>query len=297
MTAPFFFKVIEKPKIWGLERWLLSGLSGDESVTTEGVPLAALIREMKGDLLGAAVYARFGAHFPLLVKFLDARQTLSVQVHPDDERARRVHQSLGKDEMWYLLACDEGATIKLGFKEPLCTEEEKRLLLSDGAAFAETLAAHRALKERVFSLPAGTVHAIGAGVRLLEVQEASDITYRVYDYDRVGADGKKRPLHRRQALETIDFSCRGAEVRYEAASGNVELVRRPLFVVNRVLVKGATELPRTVDSFRIVLPFEGNLSVNGVPCARNEVALLPACEETLRLEGDGKCLTVVTDLR
>lgn len=297
MTAPWTFDVIEKPKIWGVERWLLSGLPGDESVTKDGVGIADLIREMKGDLLGADVYARFGNHFPLLVKLLEARQTLSVQVHPDDERARRVHQSLGKDEMWYLLACEKDAKILLGFKEPLPFEEGRRLLLRDGKAFAATLASHHAVEGRVFSLPAGTIHAIGAGVRLLEVQEASDITYRVYDYDRVDADGKRRPLHRHEALAAVDFSCRGQEVSYEAASEDVELVRRPLFVVNRVVVKGAKELPRKADSFRLVVPFEGEMRVNGVSCARNEVALVPAREPALRLEGDGKCLTVFVDLR
>jgi len=228
MTAlyPFIFASIYKYKLWGGrklsthlgkdippahgcgESWEISGLPSDASVVDNGplagMALPALLDTYRDALVGTAVYARFGNRFPLLVKFIDAADDLSVQVHPGDTLAAQRHGSPGKTEMWYVIQADHGATLVAGFNQPvgaaLCREKfetgRARDILNE-----ETVATGD-----VFFLPAGRVHAIGKGMLVAEIQQASDVTYRLYDYDRVDADGNRRALHLDKAMAALDFS-------------------------------------------------------------------------------------------
>ncbi len=294
---PISFKTIEKPKIWGAEHWVLSGLPGEESETTDGVRLPDLIHEMKGALVGAAVYARYGDSFPLLAKFLDARATLSVQVHPNDEMAKRLHHALGKDEMWYLLDSDAGATLRLGFNRPMTRADGTTLLRGDISRLMDVLGTYEVKKGDVFSLPAGTIHAIGGGIRLAEIQEASDITYRVYDYDRPDKDGFMRTLHVEEACEAIDFEHQGARIDYDREKDDVELLKMTHFTVNRLFVKGRRTVDRHLDSFVMVLALDGAATVNGVLTHAGEALLVPACDNLLRLDGEATLMTVELNWR
>jgi mannose-6-phosphate isomerase len=223
---PLTFTSIYKYKLWGGrklsthlgkdvppgspcgESWEISGLPSDASVVRHGalagMPLPALVETYRGALVGQSVYERFGNRFPLLVKFIDAADDLSVQVHPGDALAAERHGSPGKTEMWYVIQADRGATLVAGFNQPV-----------SAAACRDRLAAGRVrdiLNEEpaeagdVFYLPAGRIHAIGKGVLVAEIQQASDVTYRIHDYDRADADGRRRTLHVDDALAALDFS-------------------------------------------------------------------------------------------
>ncbi len=186
------FRPIVKTLVWGSENWVLSGVPGSESVVAEG-PLA-----------GKTLPEVYGGEFPLLVKFIDARRDLSIQVHPNDELARVRHGCKGKTEMWYVTGADAGAQLLSGFSRRITPAEYERLVAED--RIVEALARHEVHEGDVFFLPAGRVHAIGGGCRLAEIQQTSDITYRIYDYGRPGLDGKPRPLHTEQARDAIDFT-------------------------------------------------------------------------------------------
>ena len=222
---PLKFKPIFKTVVWGGEKiapfkgittdqehigesWELSGVSGNESVVAEG-PLAGktiaeLVREYKGALIGEKVYASTGNEFPLLIKFIDAKSDLSIQVHPDDELAAVRHNgSKGKTEMWYVVAADEGAHLLAGLKESITPEEYAMRVAND--TITEVLADHPVKAGDVFFLPAGRIHAICGGCFIAEIQQTSDITYRIYDYGRLGLDGKPRQLHTELAKDAIDY--------------------------------------------------------------------------------------------
>ncbi len=289
--TPFRFKTILKPTIWGSERWVLSGVPGHESVAADGRPLSEIVREWKGALVGETNYARFGERFPLLAKFIDAHQNLSVQVHPDDALAARRHGSPGKTEMWYVIGTRPGARIRSGFVRPLDPACYDALVAGDGKALMDAVAVHDAHPGDVFFLPAGTVHAIGAGTFLAEIQETSDVTYRLYDYGRLDKDGRPRRLHLGEARAAIDFAALGGPTAYDRSQKDAELVRCSHFAVNRVCVDGPQEIDRAADSFVVVMCLEGAADVNGVGCAVGETLLVPAADRTLRLNGRATLLT------
>lgn len=190
------------------ESWEISGLRDNESVVAEGpmmgLTLTEVIRREGAALLGAANYARFGVEFPLLVKFIDARHDLSVQVHPDDALARQHHDSRGKTEMWYVVAADEGASLRVGFHRSVTPEEYERAVADH--TILDLMSEYAVAEGDVFFLPSGRIHTIGAGSLLVEIQQPSDITYRIYDYGRIGADGKPRELHTELARQALDFA-------------------------------------------------------------------------------------------
>lgn len=289
--TPFKFKTILKPTIWGAERWVLSGVPGNESACEDGRLLSEIVRELKGALVGEANYAKFGDRFPLLAKFIDAHQDLSVQVHPDDALAARRHGSPGKTEMWYVIGAEEGAKIRSGFVRPIDPARYGALVAGDGRALMDAIAVHDAHPGDAFMLPAGTVHAIGAGTFLAEIQETSDVTYRLYDYGRLGTDGKPRQLHVEEARDAIDFSALGGRTEYDRAQRDAELARCDHFTVNRIFVDGSAEIDRGVDSFVIVMCLEGEATVNGASCKVGETLLVPACDRVLRLGGKATLLT------
>lgn len=289
--APFRFRTIVKSLVWGSERWALSGVPGDESVAGDGRSLPEIVRELKGALVGEANYAKYGDRFPILAKFIDAHQDLSVQVHPDDALAARRHGSPGKTEMWYVIGTEPGAKIRSGFRRPLDPARYDELIAGDGRALMDAIAVHDAHPGDAFMLPAGTVHAIGAGTFLAEIQETSDVTYRLYDYGRLGLDGRPRRLHTDEAREAIDFSALGGPVAYDRSRKDAELARCEHFTVNRVRVDGADEIDRGVDSFVIVMCLDGEATVNGSSCKTGETLLVPACDRVLRLDGRATLLT------
>lgn len=225
MLYPFLFEPNLHPVVWGGSRlepwkklapsgvpvgesWEVSAVASSPSVIANGVfagrSLPEVVREYPEEILGKSVARDYHDELPLLVKFIDAEKDLSIQVHPGDEMAQRVHGKLGKTEMWYVIDAKPGAYLYAGFKEHLTPEQYKQRV-ADGT-ITEVLAKHEVHKGDVFYLPAGRVHAICSGILLAEVQQSSDVTYRIFDYNRPGMDGKPRELHTDMAAEALDFS-------------------------------------------------------------------------------------------
>ena len=308
--APIIFKPYLKDVIWGGNRicaykgirqevanigesWEISEVPGHVSVVSEGeykgLNLTELISRFGEDLLGHSVYEKYKGKFPLLVKIIDANDNLSVQVHPDDELAEKRHHSLGKTEMWYIINADKGAKIYAGLNCEITPEEYVNRIVSK--TFGEILAVHDSNPDDVFFLPAGRVHAIGAGNLLAEIQETSDITYRIYDYDRVDAQGNSRELHTDLAKDAIDYTVYD---NYKNASlpddiDDCEIVDCEHFKTNRVKIDGEKCLDLNYDSFTIVMCINGYARIY---CAEGEVvltngktALLPAKIKKIRIEG------------
>jgi mannose-6-phosphate isomerase len=211
------FTPILKTLVWGTESWVLSGVPGNESVVAEGPEAGKKITEL------------YPGQFPLLIKFIDAKRDLSIQVHPDNELAAKRHGCSGKTEMWYVIGAEPGAKLISGLKEPITPDDYVRLVEQD--RITDVLAEHAVAPGDVFFLPSGRIHAIGGGCYLAEIQQTSDITYRIYDYNRPGLDGKPRQLHTQEAKDAIDYQVY-PEYRtlYEPKqNAPVELVRCPYF--------------------------------------------------------------------
>ena len=189
------------------ESWEVSAVPNSTSVISNGAfagrDLVSVIAEYPEEILGKAVNEKYQGVFPLLAKFIDAKRDLSIQVHPNDEMAQRMHGKMGKSEMWYIIKADEGSHLYAGFKKEISPEEYHRRI-ADGT-IPEVLADHTVRTGDVFYLPAGRVHAICGGILLAEIQQSSDITYRIYDYNRPGMDGKPRELHSELAAQALDF--------------------------------------------------------------------------------------------
>lgn len=190
------------------ESWEVSAVPSSPCTIANG-PLAgrdliSIVEEYGAELLGEAVYKQYGGKLPLLVKFIDAERDLSIQVHPDDEMARREHNKFGKTEMWYIIDAEPGAALYAGFKDRITPYEYKKRV-EDGT-ICDVLARHEVHPGDVFYIPAGRVHAICGGIMLAEVQQSSDVTYRIFDYNRLGLDGKPRELHTELAAKAIDFN-------------------------------------------------------------------------------------------
>ncbi len=250
---PFKFRPLLRQTLWGGERilpfkgipagpgrvgesWELSGVAGSESVVAEG-PLAGtslpeLIGRYRGALVGEAVYARFGTEFPILVKFIDAREDLSIQVHPDDRLAAQRHGGRGKTEMWYVVEAGPGARLRSGFSRRVTPAEYERRVADH--TLTDVLQEYDIHAGDLFFLPAGRVHSIGAGAFVAEIQQTSDLTYRIYDFGRRDADGRTRELHTELAKEAIDYTvCEDYRSAYAPCPDRrVELVRCPHFVTS-----------------------------------------------------------------
>jgi mannose-6-phosphate isomerase len=190
------------------ESWELSGVVGDVSVVSNGdlngISLTQLINDYSKDLLGSDVVDRFGSNFPILIKFIDAKKDLSIQLHPNDRLAKERHNSFGKTEMWYIMDADPGSKLIVGFKKDVEKEEYKTSLKED--SLLDLLNYEEVKEGDTFFINTGKIHAIGAGVLLAEIQQTSDITYRVFDFNRKDKDGNLRELHTKQALDAIDYS-------------------------------------------------------------------------------------------
>ena len=301
--APFKGIFTAQPNIG--ESWEISAVPGHESVAVErgiigdvdlGLNLAQLIDKYKGLLVGEKVYKKYGNTFPLLVKFIDSRQDLSVQVHPDDKLAMKRHKCPGKTEMWYVVKADVGAKIYSGLKESITPEDYERLATAEPvnghSPMQDVIATHEAHQGDLYFLPAGRLHAIGAGNFLVEIQETSDITYRVYDFGRKDAHGNPRELHIEQAKEAIDYQV-WPEYRtsYDSTKPNSELIHCPYFTVNRVVVQVAAEVDLHTDSFVVVVCLWGEANINGIRVKQGETLLVPASENVLYIFGNATFLT------
>ena len=204
---PMLFKENRKTLVWGTEDWTVSAVSGSESIVENGLwaghPLPAVVSKYPQEILGKQVALQYHNQLPLLTKIIDARLDLSIQVHPNDEMAQRVHHKMGKSEMWYVLDAQPGAHLYAGFKERVTPYEYKKRV--DDGSITDVLARHEVHAGDIFYLPAGRVHAICGGIRLAEVQQSSDVTYRIFDYNRPGLDGRPRELHTELAAQAIDY--------------------------------------------------------------------------------------------
>jgi len=320
MLYPLKFEPILKTIVWGGEKiapykgieteqkhigesWELSGVAGNESVVAEGPlkgkTIAQLVKEYKGELVGEHVYANTGDEFPLLIKFIDALTDLSIQVHPNDELAAVRHNgSKGKTEMWYVVAADEGAHLLAGLTEKI-TPEQYAAKVADGT-ITDVLARYDVHPGDVFFLPAGRIHAICGGCFIAEIQQTSNITYRIYDYGRLGLDGKPREVHTELAKDAIDYTVYpDYRTHYSPEQDEEqEVVSCQYFTTSiyDLTLPYAKDLSG-IDSFMVVmcLSGEGTLEVDGeeVPVRQGETVLIPAAADDICFvpEGSMKVLT------
>lgn len=280
---PLKFDPILKDKIWGGEKlglvlnkpigeskkcgesWEISGVDGDISIVSEGPlqgrTLVELIDEFKGELVGNKVYNQFGSKFPLLIKFIDANDDLSIQVHPNDELAKERHNSFGKTEMWYVVEADDEATLISGFNKQTDKNEYREVF--EAGNLTDILNREEVYDDDVFFLPAGRVHTIGKGLLIAEIQQTSDITYRIYDFDRVDANGVGRELHVDEAVDAIDYSYYDEyKTLYDKSAGEEEIGHSNYFVTNRLLVSKKIERNyASFDSCIILMCIEGKGSI------------------------------------
>lgn len=305
------FQPILKSTLWGGERivpykgiasaqtqvgesWELSGVGGNESVVAEGpdagITLPALIARDGAKLLGKTNFDRFGQEFPLLIKFIDARQELSIQVHPDDKLAWERHKSKGKTEMWYVVDADPGTQLRAGFARQVAPAEYAASVAND--TITDLLSEYEIHRGDLFFLPAGRVHSIGAGALIAEIQQTSDITYRIYDFNRRDTSGKLRELHTDLAKDAIDYTVLpDYRTHYRKAQNcDVELITCPYFTTSLCdLTEPLTLDYSTLDSFVVVMCVEGRGTLTDDrgetrPIHQGETMLIPATVCSLRLE-------------
>lgn len=292
------YKGIPQPEANIGESWEISAVPGHESIVAEGSykgkSIIELIDSFGAGLLGEKVMKLYDGKFPLLIKFIDAADNLSVQVHPDDALAKKRHNSLGKTEMWYIIQADKDAKIYAGLNTHMTPEDYVRRVAE--GTFAGTLAVHDSHAGDVFFLPAGRVHAIGAGNLLAEIQESSDVTYRIYDYNRKDANGNSRELHTELAKDAIDYQVYSDyKCKLDDADKVVtELVECKHFTTDRIRLDGSLGLRVDPSSFTILMCIDGNFKIK-YPEGETEMrpgqtALLPAALTDVTLEGKSTIL-------
>lgn len=314
---PLIFEPILKDRIWGGtklkttlgksnlptettgESWELSAVDGDVSIVKNGPytgkSLTELLELYPQEILGTKVYGKFGRQFPLLFKFLDAREDLSIQVHPNDELAKKRHNSFGKTEMWYVMQADEGARIIVGFKHKSSPEEYVEHL--ENKNLIEILNEVEVKKGDVFFLETGTIHALGAGIMIAEIQQTSDITYRVYDWDRVDAQGKSRELHVEQALDAMNYNTTNTQKHYRKEENKSNtMVDCPYFTTNYLPLNGTASIKKNGDCFTVYICTEGEYAfeANGQKhnFKKGDTILVPASLMGFNLSGNATLLEI-----
>lgn len=321
LNEPLIFRPYFKSVIWGGDKiseykkiptdrqnigesWEISAVPGHESVVAEGplrgMSISELIERYGSDFLGSDVMEKGGKSFPLLVKIIDAKADLSVQVHPDDSLADARHNSPGKTEMWYILDCLPGAKIYSGLRDYLSPESYRERIAND--SIMDVVSEHRSAPGQFYYVPAGTIHAIGAGNLLAEVQQTSDITYRVYDYDRRDAQGNPRELHTELAADAIDYRYPNdvtptAEIFDSTTEG---AVTSPYFKTDFLNLKDDDEyrVDTAGRSFAIIMVTEGDLTLQRLFDGKKFVypsgstVLLPASMPKSSISGPAKALLV-----
>ncbi|PQJ82238.1 type I phosphomannose isomerase catalytic subunit [Polaribacter glomeratus] len=306
------FEPILKDKIWGGEKlatllnkhskskdigesWEISDVEGDTSIVVNGAlkgkNLKELILKYTSDLVGDKIYAHFGEKFPLLIKFIDAKEALSIQLHPNDQLAQERHNSFGKTEMWYVMQADKNANLIVGFQKEVSPKEYIKHL--DNKSLLDILNVDEVQKGDVYFIPTGRVHAIGAGVLLAEIQQTSDITYRIYDWDRPNPDGTFRDLHTEEAIDAIDYSAKDSYKTVYSKNENAssEIVSCQYFTTNVLPIKGEVSINhQEKDSFVIYMCVEGNVTFQyenqTEKLKTGETILVPACIKNIKIIAD-----------
>ncbi|WP_282079818.1 type I phosphomannose isomerase catalytic subunit [Aquimarina algiphila] len=312
MLYPLKFHPILKEKIWGGnklktilnkpaiddnigESWEISTVNDDISVISNGIyagrRLDDLIKEYPTQLLGEKVYKEFGDQFPLLIKFIDAREDLSIQLHPDDTLAKKRHDSFGKTEMWYVVQADADAKLIVGFNKDT-NKEEYETFLKDGK-ITELLNFETITKGDSYFIKAGRIHAIGGGSLIAEIQQTSDITYRVYDWDRKDSEGNERELHTDLALDALDFKGdRSFKLEYDKDKNKVNnLISGTYFTTGAIEVDGTLKREYNgLDSFKILMCVEGSGTISTIDYSEKisfgETILIPRTIENISIESD-----------
>ncbi len=278
---PIQFEPILKERIWGGtklksylnkpihsnitgESWEISTVENDVSIISNGIfkgkSLIELINLHPEEILGIKVYKNFGKQFPLLFKYLDAREDLSIQLHPNDALAKTRHNSFGKTEMWYVMQADDNARLIVGFKEK--SNKEEYLKSIEDKKLLSILDIKKVSKGDVFFLETGTIHAIGAGIVIAEIQQTSDITYRIFDFDRVDASGNTRELHNDLALEAINYNVVDAEKKYYKIDNLInEVVDCEYFTTNYIPLTDVLKFELNKESFKVLMCVEGSFEL------------------------------------
>lgn len=310
---PLKFNPIVKEKIWGGkklqqilnkntgntqkagESWEISGLQEDLSVVSNGFlknnDIEELIEVYMGDLVGDRIYEKFGTEFPLLVKFIEANDFLSIQVHPDNETAKQRHNANGKTEMWYIVDADKDSELIIGFNQEM--DKPKFVKAFGSGSLPEVLNFEKVSPKDVFYLPAGRIHATGPGILFAEIQQTSDITYRVFDWDRVDDEGNSRDLHIDLAVESLDYSHeKNYKTAYETkVNESSKIVESPYFTCNKIDLAAKIEKDfNWLDSFIIYMAVENdfklwyNNSEEFITVTKGETILVPAIIKNFYLE-------------
>jgi mannose-6-phosphate isomerase len=313
---PLQFYPIFKERIWGGtklktvlnksivseitgESWELSTVEGDVSIVSngdlKGNSLNDLINTDPEAVLGTEVYKRFGKQFPLLFKYLDAREDLSIQVHPNDALAKKRHNSFGKTEMWYVLQAEENARIIVGFKKQSNAAEYLENLKNK--TLLSILDDVKVKSGDVFFLETGTVHAIGAGLVVAEIQQTSDITYRLYDFDRVDDKGNSRELHVDLALDAINYNKIETHKKYDSIQNQSNpIVDCPYFTTNFLPLKGLVSVNKTGSTFTVYMCVEGSFEIEyegeKFQYKKGDTILIPAAMKTFVLNGEASVLEI-----
>ncbi len=314
---PLKFTPILKKKIWGGDKlkllfnkqaegnigesWEISGVEGNISIlqngSLKGRTLNKLIKEYKGILVGDKVYKSFGNKFPLLFKFIDAYEDLSVQLHPDDTLAKKRHNSFGKTEMWYILDADEKGRLILGFNREMNEAIYKKHL--SNKTLPQILHSEKVKAGDSFFIEPGTVHAIGAGVVLAEIQQTSDITYRIYDYNRPDIGGNLRELHTDLALKAINYQKTDAKLKYmQKENEPVQLCKSPFFQTNKLsLTESINRDLDKIDSFVVYMCVKGDgiIELNGISetIKKGETILIPSLFKNVKIKTNSATLLEV----
>lgn len=313
---PLVFEPILKDRIWGGtklqsvlnknisskttgESWEISTVPGDVSIVKDGSlkgqSLNELLEKHPEELLGKKVYSQFGKQFPLLFKFLDASQDLSIQLHPNDELAKKRHNSFGKTEMWYVMQADKDARIIVGFKKDSSADEYLQHL--ESKTLVSILDEVPVKQGDVFFLETGTIHAIGAGIVIAEIQQTSDVTYRIYDFDRKDAQGNTRELHIDLALEAINYNKVDAKREYKTTHNTSNnAVECPYFTTNVIPLDGTLIFNKDGASFTVFMCTEGEFKLvynnQKYMFTKGETVLIPAVCADFQLVGQATLLEI-----
>ncbi len=313
---PLQFNPILKERIWGGtklktflnkpifseitgESWEISTVENDVSVVAngscKGKTLNELIEEFPNEILGTTVYRRFGKQFPLLFKYLDAREDLSIQLHPNDALAKKRHNSFGKTEMWYVMQADQDARLIVGFKQKSNPDEYLEHLKNK--TILELLNTKNVSKGDVFFLETGTIHAIGAGIVIAEIQQTSDITYRIYDFERKDPNGNERELHNDLALEAINYEVVEAEKKYEKVENKSnKIVDCHYFTTNFIPLNGKIDIAKNHETFRVYMCVDGTFELNcdqqKYSYQKGDTVLMPASINTFQISGKAALLEI-----
>ncbi len=289
-------RILDKPKIANKvgESWEISAVEGNVSLVSEGYfngrSLQSLLEEFKEDFIGKQNYKRFGNQFPLLIKFIDASDDLSIQVHPNDELAKKRHNSFGKTEMWYVMDAEEESELVLGFNQDLSKEKYQNIL--EEGELKKYLHYEQVKKGDSFFVEAGLIHAIGKGILIAEIQQTSDLTYRVYDWNRKDDKGNERELHTELALDALNYKKKD-EFRIKNKLES-HLISSSYFTVNLLNIDSQVicDLSKN-DSFVIYMGVDGEIEINDDKLKMGETLLFSAvCNKELLVKGKGKILEI-----